>query len=73
MQRSTSTLNNLRKRNKYSNIKSKLYKKNDNKSYILPYKNVSFISDYERAHWANIKDRAGIIENDSPYIDKQSK
>ena len=33
MQRSTSTLNNLRKRNKYSNIKSKLYKKNENKFF----------------------------------------
>ena len=75
MQRSSSTLNNINAKNNYSYIKSKLYEKNNNKTpnNAFTYKDSSFISDYERVHWAHIKDRAGIIENDSPYIDKQSK
>ena len=75
MQRSSSTLNNINAKNNYSYIKSKLYERNNNKTpnNAFTYKDSSFISDYERVHWAHIKDRAGIIENDSPYMDKQSK
>ena len=74
LQKSSSTLN-LKVKKNYSYNNNKLYAKKDNKSFnnIFTYKNHSFISDYERIHWAHIKDRAGIIENDSPYIDKQSK
>ena len=68
VQRSSSTLN-------LGGINTKLYAKKNNKSFsnIFTNKNHPFISDYERAHWAHIKDRAGIIENDSPYIDNQSR
>ena len=76
MQRSQSTLNVIKTNNKnYSNIKKKLYQKNKNKLNNIPsnYKNSSFISDYEKAHWANIKEKAGLIENDSPYMDSLTK
>ena len=33
-------------------------------------KSVSSVKDYERKHWANIRERACIINNDSPYIDE---
>ena len=58
----------------YSNIKPKLYlpvkSLTEEKSLI---RSASVISDYERRHWANIKDKACIIENDSPYMDNISK
>ena len=68
-QRSSSTINIKGTRN-YSFIRPKLY--HIKKTKIINQKH-SFISDYERVHWAKIKDKAGIIENDSPYIDSQSK
>ena len=77
MQRSSSTINNLRTKKNYSNVKSKIFQRNRNNdklnNYEKSYKNISYISDYEKAHWANIKDKAGIIENDSPYMDSLSK
>lgn len=74
LQRSSSTINGTGK-NKYSYIKSKIYQRNNSKlnSYVPIHKNSSLISDFERAHWAHIRDKAGIIENDSPYIDNQTK
>ena len=36
-------------------------------------KSVSSISDYEKKHWADIRDKACIIDNDSPYIDEMDK
>ena len=61
---------------KYNNpTKSKILlrpKKNINKKYSVN-KSASFVGNYERIHWANIRDRACIIDNDSPYIDSQSK
>ena len=76
MQRSSSTINNI-KTKKYSNVKSKIFQRNRSNdklnNYEKSYKNISYISDYEKAHWANIKDKAGIIENDSPYMDSLSK
>ena len=47
-------------------------KKNTYKKYSVN-KSASFVGDYERIHWAHIRDRACIIDNDSPYIDNQSK
>ena len=77
MQRSSSTINNIRTKNNYSNVKSKIFLRNRNNdklnNYEKNYKNISYIGDYEKAHWAHIKDRAGIIENDSPYMDSLSK
>lgn len=77
MQRSSSTINNIRTKKNYSNVKSKIFQRNRNNdklnNYEKSYKNISYISDYEKAHWANIKDKAGIIENDSPYMDSLSK
>jgi hypothetical protein len=77
MQRSSSTINNIRTKKNYSNVKSKIFQRNRSNdklnNYEKSYKNISYISDYEKAHWANIKDKAGIIENDSPYMDSLSK
>ena len=75
LQRSSSTISSLRKNKNYSNVKSKLNGRNNGKlNYNIPsYKNNSFISDFEKAHWANIKDKAGIIENDSPYMDSLTR
>ena len=36
-------------------------------------KSVTSISDYTRKHWANIREKAGTVYNDSPYMDIQSK
>ena len=58
----------------YSNIKPKLYLPVKSLTEEKPLiRSASVISDYERRHWANIKDKACIIENDSPYIDNISK
>ena len=74
IQRSSSTINNIKTNKNYSNIKSRLYERNSkNNNNASTYKNYSFISDFERIHWANIKEKAGIIENDSPYMDSLSK
>ena len=77
MKRSSSTINTLKTKKSYSNIKSKIFLRNRNNDQLnsneKSYKNISYISDFEKAHWANIKDKAGIIENDSPYIDSLSK
>ena len=58
----------------YSYIKPKLYlapkSLTENKGLM---RSASVISDYERRHWAHIKDKACIIENDSPYMDSLSK
>jgi hypothetical protein len=57
----------------YSYIKPKLYepiKPNTNKSLVKSY---SVISDYERKHWFNLADKAGSINNDSPYMDELTK
>ena len=58
----------------YSYIKSRLLNPN-----IIPRtkkflnKSVSVISEYEKKHWAKIKDKACIIENDSPFMDSITK
>ena len=58
----------------YSNIKPKLYLPVKSLTEEKPLiRSTSVISDYERRHWANIKDKACIIENDSPYMDNISK
>lgn len=58
----------------YSNIKPKLYLPVKSLTEEKPLiRSASVISDYERRHWANIKDKACIIENDSPYTDNISK
>ena len=58
----------------YSNIKPKLYLPVKSLTEEKPLiRSASVISDYERRHWANIKDKACIIENDSPYLDNISK
>lgn len=65
-----------KKTSNYTNVKSKLYlnKRNNIKlNHYFVNKGYSSISDYEKKHWANIKDKAGIIENDSPYVDNLSK
>ena len=63
-----------KKKNSFSSKRKILLhpKINTNKKYSIN-KSASFVGDYERIHWAHIKDRACIIDNDSPYIDNQSK
>lgn len=76
LQKSSSAVNISNIKKNYLNIKPKQYNmnNNDNKINYAPlHKNFSFISDYERIHWAKIKDRAGVIKNDSPYMDSQTK
>ena len=58
----------------YSYIKPKLYLQPKSRIIHKPLnKSVSVISEYERKHWAKIRDKACIIENDSPYMDSISK
>ena len=58
----------------YSYIKPKLYLQPKSRTIHKPLnKSVSVISEYERKHWAKIRDKACIIENDSPYMDSISK
>ena len=33
-------------------------------------KSCSYINSYEKKHWADVREKAGIIDNDSPYIDR---
>lgn len=74
MQKSSSAVNVLRSKKNYSNIKSKLYGGINNSNYKVPlHKNFSVISDFEKNHWAHIKDKANYIENDSPYMDSLTK
>ena len=58
----------------YSHIKPKLYLPikplTNNKSLS---KSASVIGEYERKHWAHIRNKACIIENDSPYMDMLTK
>ena len=58
----------------YSYIKPKLYlpvkSQTNNKSLN---KSVSVIGEYERKHWAHIKNKACIIENDSPFMDSLTR
>jgi hypothetical protein len=62
--------NNLKKKPKlFLSLKKRKIKENN--KYLS--KSVSSISDYERKHWANIREKACIIDNDSPYIDKLNK
>jgi hypothetical protein len=73
LQRSSSNID-IRTKN-YPLIKSKLYEqKTKKKNNYNPSRNdCSLISDYERVHWSKIRDKACYIENDSPYIDNQTK
>ncbi len=77
LQKSSSALNISNIKKNYINFKPKIHSRNlinDNKNNFVPlHKNFSFISDYERKHWAKIRDKAGIIENDSPYMDSLFK
>ena len=58
----------------YSYIKPKLYLQPKSRTIHKPLnKSVSVISEYERKHWAKIRDKACIVENDSPYMDSISK
>ena len=68
-QRSSSNIN-IGLKDYHPLIRSRLYERNPKK---LSYNSISFISDFERKHWAKIRDKAGIIENDSPYLDNQTK
>ena len=58
----------------YSYVKPRLLNSNNShsqKKYLN--KSVSVISEYERKHWADIKEKACIIDNDSPYMDSTTK
>ena len=70
----TKPVNILNLSHNYSNIKSKLYlpKKHSIKNNSLS-KSISVIGEYERKHWAPIRNKACIIENDSPYMDYLTK
>ena len=61
-------------RKNYSYVKPRLLnsnKNNNNKKFLN--KSVSVISEYERKHWADIKEKACIIDNDSPFMDSITK
>lgn len=68
--------NSLNLSHNYSYIKPRLYlppkfktiDKTLNKS-----SSSTVISEYERKHWAKIRDKAGIIDNDSPFMDSISR
>ena len=53
----------------YPRIKSR---KSISSNHYLNKSN-TVISEYERKHWKNIREKAGIITNDSPYRDSLSK
>ena len=36
-------------------------------------KSISVIGEYERKHWAHIRNKACIIENDSPFMDSLTR
>ena len=58
----------------YSYIKPKIYepvKRNNNNKSLS--KSISVIGEYERKHWAHIRNKACIIENDSPFMDSLTK
>ena len=58
----------------YSYVKPRLLDSNNHhskKKYLN--KSVSVISEYERKHWADIKEKACIIDNDSPFMDITTK
>lgn len=66
--------------NRYSKIKSRLMKKpnsNNNMNHLSSIgkynKSKSYVSDYERIHWADIKNRALVVSYDSPYMDLLDK
>lgn len=65
---------------RYRKIKSRLFSKpssynnincisNIGNSNNKINKNRSYVSDYERIHWADIKNRALVVSYDSPYMD----
>lgn len=65
------TINVLNRSHNYSYIKPKIYlPRRNNKSLN---KSVSVIGEYEKKHWAHIRNKAGIIENDSPFMDSLTK
>ena len=36
-------------------------------------KSCSYINSYEKKHWADVREKAGIIDNSSPYLDRYDK
>ena len=36
-------------------------------------KSCSYINSYEQKHWADVREKAGIIDNSSPYLDRSYK
>ncbi len=54
---------------KYVNSRKVQYGRNSN----ILNKSCPSISTYERKHWADVREKAGIIDNDSPYIDLLDK
>ena len=68
--------NRLNLSHNYSYVKPKLYLPPKFKTIDKSLNNNSkstVISEYERKHWAKIRDKAGIIDNDSPFMDSISK
>ena len=60
----------------YSYVKPKLYLAPKFKTIdktLNKNSSSTVISEYERKHWAKIRDKAGIIDNDSPFMDSISK
>ena len=67
-------LNTLNISHNYSHIKPKLYlPKNSHTKNTFLNKSASVIGEYERKHWAHIRNKACIIDNDSPYMDMLTK
>ena len=57
----------------YSYVKPRLLNSNKINHKKFLNKSVSVISEYERKHWADIKEKACIIDNDSPFMDSTTK
>ena len=36
-------------------------------------KSCSYVNSYEKKHWADVREKAGIIDNSSPYLDRYDK
>ena len=66
-------MNKREKLNFRSKLKIRPANNVNNHNGININKSASFIGEYERKHWNNIREKANIINNDSPYIDKLYK
>ena len=49
------------------------FRKTHREKNIRLNKSCSYQNSYEKKHWADIREKAGIIDNSSPYLDRSDK